>query len=127
MSSSKKIGKKFLSVLSSAALAASCLALMPTAPALAVEAAGESSYIFHDTFESGTDNWSARGSCNAAVSSNATYKGSKALYLSGRTAAWNGGQKSLSTTTFVPGRSYAFSACFANLTGSDTIEFKLTL
>jgi len=127
MSSSKKIGKKFLSVLSSAALAASCLALMPTAPALAVEAAGESSYIFHDTFESGTDNWSARGSCNAAVSSNATYKGSKALYLSGRTAAWNGGQKSLSTTTFVPGRSYAFSACFANLTGSDPTEFKLTL
>ena len=127
MSSSKKIGKKFLSVLSSAALAASCLALVPTAPALAVEAAGESSYIFHDTFESGTDNWSARGSCNAAVSSNATYKGSKALYLSGRTAAWNGGQKSLSTTTFVPGRSYAFSACFANLTGSDPTEFKLTL
>jgi glucuronoarabinoxylan endo-1,4-beta-xylanase len=116
-----------LSVLSSAALAASCLALVPTAPALAVEAAGESSYIFHDTFESGTDNWSARGSCNAAVSSNATYKGSKALYLSGRTAAWNGGQKSLSTTTFVPGRSYAFSACFANLTGSDPTEFKLTL
>lgn len=127
MSSSKKIGKKFLSVLSSAALAASCLALVPTVPALAVEAASESSYIFHDTFESGTDNWSARGSCNAAVSSNATYKGSKALYLSGRTAAWNGGQKSLSTTTFVPGRSYAFSACFANLTGSDPTEFKLTL
>ncbi|WP_294478175.1 alpha/beta hydrolase-fold protein [uncultured Ruminococcus sp.] len=127
MSSSKKLGKKFLSVLSSAALAASCLALVPTAPALAVEAAGESSYIFHDTFESGTDNWSARGSCNAAVSSNATYKGSKALYLSGRTASWNGGQKSLSTTTFVPGRSYAFSACFANLTGSDPTEFKLTL
>ncbi|SEK69306.1 alpha/beta hydrolase-fold protein [Ruminococcus albus] len=127
MSSSKTIGKKLLSVLSSATLAASCLALVPTAPALTVEAAGTSSYIFHDTFESGTDDWSARGGCKAAVSSDAKYMGSRSLFISGRTASWNGGQKSLSTTTFVPGKSYAFSACFTNLTGSDPTEFKLTL
>ncbi len=86
-----------------------------------------SSYIFHDTFENGTDDWSARGGCTAAASSSAKYKGSKSLSLSGRSGAWNGGQKSLSTSAFVPGKSYTFSACFANLEGSDTTEFKLTL
>ena len=134
MSSPTKITKRLVSVLSSAALTASCMTIAPVTTAITANAAGytaaandTSSYLFHDTFESGTDDWSARGSCKAAVSSDATYKGSKALFLSGRTAAWNGGQKSLSTTTFVPGRSYAFSACFANLTGSDPTEFKLTL
>ncbi|SFC26049.1 carbohydrate binding domain-containing protein [Ruminococcus albus] len=127
MSKPKMIGKKFLSVLSSTAMAASCLALVPAAPALTVEAADTSSYIFYDTFESGTDNWSARGSCTAATSTSAKYMGSRSLNLSGRSAAWNGGQKSLSSSTFVPGNSYAFSACFTNITGSDPTEFKLTL
>ncbi|MBO4865853.1 MAG: carbohydrate binding domain-containing protein [Ruminococcus sp.] len=127
MSKSKMIGKKFLSVLSSTAMAASCLALVPAAPALTVEAADTSSYIFYDTFESGADNWSARGSCTAETSSSAKYMGSRSLSLSGRSAAWNGGQKSLSSSTFVPGNSYAFSACFTNITGSDPTEFKLTL
>ena len=127
MSKSKMIGKKFLSVLSSTAMAASCLALVPAAPALTVEAADTSSYIFYDTFESGADNWSARGSCTAETSSSAKYMGSRSLSLSGRSAAWNCGQKSLSSSTFVPGNSYAFSACFTNITGSDPTEFKLTL
>ncbi|WP_294483072.1 family 43 glycosylhydrolase [uncultured Ruminococcus sp.] len=84
-------------------------------------------YWIHDTFESGTDKWSARGSCTASVSSNSKLSGSKSLSFSGRTSTWNGGQRSLSTSTFIPGKSYAFSACFANLDGSDTTEFKLTL
>lgn len=133
MSRSKTITKRLLSVLSSAALTASCLAIAPAAPAITVEAAGYAaaynagSYLFHDTFESGTDGWTARGGCTAAVSGNAKYDGLKSLFLSGRTSAWNGGQKSLSTDTFVPGQSYAFSACFTNLTGSNPTEFKLTL
>ena len=128
------IGKKLVSVLSSAALAASCLAFAPAAPALTAQAADytaaeydTSSYIFHDTFENGKGDWSARGSCSAAVSSDTKFKGSNSLFLSGRTAAWNGGQKALSSNTFVPGRSYAFSACFTNLQGPDRTEFKLTL
>ena len=84
-------------------------------------------YWFHDTFESGMNNWSARGGCSAAASSDTKYKGSKSLNLSGRDAAWNGGQKPLSTSIFTPGKSYAFSACFTNLEGSDPTEFKLTL
>ncbi|SFD12943.1 family 43 glycosylhydrolase [Ruminococcus albus] len=84
-------------------------------------------YFFQDTFESGTNDWSARGGCTAATSTSAKYKGSRSLSLSGRTDAWNGGMKNLSSGTFVAGKSYAFSACFANLTGSDPTEFKLTL
>ncbi len=127
MSSSKTMAKKVLSVLSSAAMAASMLAFSPSMTAITANAADSGSYLFHDTFESGTDDWSARGSCTAATSSTAKYQGSKSLFLSGRTSAWNGGQKSLSSTTFVSGKSYAFSACFANLDGERSTEFKLTL
>ncbi len=84
-------------------------------------------YIFRDTFENGAGDWSGRGGATAEVSSNTKYQGSKSLSLSGRTAPWHGGMKELSTSTFVPGKSYAFSACFINLTGSDPTEFKLTL
>lgn len=86
-----------------------------------------SSYLFHDTFESGSDTWSGRGGCTAETSYDTKYKGSRSMLFSGRTSAWNGGQRELSTSTFVPGKSYAFSACFANLEGSDPTEFKLTL
>jgi len=84
-------------------------------------------YWFHDTFESGTDSWSARGGCTAESSSASKYQGSKSLSISGRTDAWNGGQKSLSTRIFEPGKEFAFSACFTNTTGADAVEFKLTL
>ncbi|MCR5121308.1 MAG: carbohydrate binding domain-containing protein [Ruminococcus sp.] len=86
-----------------------------------------SSYLFHDTFEYGTDDWTARGSCTAAESSDEKYSGSKSLSLSGRSDAWNGGQKALDSSTFVPGKAYAFSACFATQKGSESTEFKLTL
>ena len=89
--------------------------------------AEQSTYMFHDTFESGTNSWSARGGATVASNSDTAYKGSKALSITGRSASWNGAMKSLSTSTFVPGKSYAFSACFTNLSGSDPTEFKLTL
>ena len=125
MSRSTKIAGKVVSVLSSAAMAASCMAFQM--PVTTASAAGTSSYLFHDTFENGTDDWTARGGCKAAVSSDVKYMGSSSLSLSGRTATWNGGQKSLNSATFVPGQSYAFSACFVNMKGSNTTEFKLTL
>ena len=125
MSKQKKIANKFVSVLSSAAIAASCMAFgMPVTTA---SAAGSGSYLFHDTFESGKDDWSARGGCTAATSSAAHYQGSGALSLTGREAAWNGGQKALDPSVFRAGKSYAFSACFMTTRGAGTTEFKLTL
>ncbi|MDO5558087.1 MAG: endo-1,4-beta-xylanase [Oscillospiraceae bacterium] len=83
-------------------------------------------YWFHDTFEDGTNGWTARGGCTAATGSSA-YKGSKALSVSDRTDAWNGGQKSLNSRMFEAGKEYSFSACFMNESGADQTEYKLTL
>jgi arabinoxylan arabinofuranohydrolase len=84
-------------------------------------------YWFHDTFESGTDGWSERGGAKVEKSSASKYAGSNSLSVSGRSDAWNGGQKSLDSRIFKAGEEYAFSACFTNTTGADAVEFKLTL
>ena len=87
----------------------------------------EYGYLLHDTFESGMGKWSARGSCTASASSSTKIKGGSSLLLSGREAVWNGGQRSLSAGTFVPGKTYAFNASFMTPDGPDGTEFKLTL
>lgn len=69
----------------------------------------ENGTFFTDTYESGTNSWSGRGSAKVASSSNAKYQGSKSLYVSGREASWNGASKELSASTFVPGNEYSFS------------------
>jgi arabinoxylan arabinofuranohydrolase len=84
-------------------------------------------YWLHDTFESGTDGWSERGGAKVEKSSASKYAGSNSLSVSGRSDAWNGGQKSLDSRIFKAGEEYAFSACFTNTTGADAVEFKLTL
>ncbi|MCR5600751.1 MAG: family 43 glycosylhydrolase [Ruminococcus sp.] len=65
-------------------------------------------YYYHDTFESGTDNWKGRGDAAVSVGGKA-YSGSKALIVSDRTKAWNGAQKTLDAYTFKAGESYSFS------------------
>ncbi len=86
----------------------------------------ENGYYFHSTYESGTDNWSARGSNSVAVSSNASAAGSKSLYASDRTDAWNGAGYTLSSSVFKPGSSYSFSALAMQETES-SVDFKLSL
>ena len=84
-------------------------------------------YYYHYDMESDLSAFEARGGCTLGPSGRFPYKGSEALVISERTDAWNGAQMSLSTTTFVPGNEYSFSACFAELDGPDVCEFKLTL
>ncbi|MCQ2464314.1 MAG: carbohydrate binding domain-containing protein [Oscillospiraceae bacterium] len=88
----------------------------------------EKGYYYHDTFESGTGEWSARGSVKMEQSSQSHFEGSNALYVSNRTAAWNGVQRDLPSYIFKPGEKYAFSAC-VNYTDGDenTADFSLTL
>lgn len=69
----------------------------------------EDGQFFHDTFENGTNSWSGRGAASVTSSTGAKYQGSKALYVSGRNASWNGASKKLSASTFVPGEEYSFS------------------
>ncbi len=83
-------------------------------------------YYFHDTFESGMGDWGARGAVTAETSSTMAYSGSKSAYISGRTDAWNGIQKSLSTAMFKPGETYCFSAVTGYKTGGSSEEFLMT-
>lgn len=94
-------------------------------PASVTEAQSGSLYI-HSTYESGTDNWSARGGNNVAVSSSAAFAGEKSLYVSGRTDSWNGAGYTLDTSVFQPGQSYSFCAQVMQRE-IETESFKLSL
>ncbi len=86
----------------------------------------ENGYYFYAPFESGKDGWTVRGEDTVEQSSKAAYLGSKSLYVSGRTDSWNGAGYTLSTSTFVPGTSYSFSAMvMQNEAASE--DFKLSL
>ena len=65
--------------------------------------------LVNNTFESGTDGWTGRGAASVASSTDTAYQGTHALYVSGRTAAWNGGSKALNYK-FKAGETYSFSA-----------------
>ena len=84
-------------------------------------------WYFDSTFESGTDSWSGRGAASVASSSSQKYVGSKSLYVSGRTATWNGASKSLDTATYVPGKAYSFSTNVKYTSGNNTEPFYLKL
>ena len=84
-------------------------------------------YIFHDTFESSADSWTARGSASVSKSTSSHYAGSAALSITGRENTWNGATKSLSSSQFKAGSEYAFSACFNAPKADEAVEYKLTL
>ena len=84
-------------------------------------------HIFYDTFESDADSWEGRGVASVRSTLAASYAGDSSLSCTGRTASWNGAQKPLSTTDFVPGTSYSFSVNAMYETGGTTENFKLTM
>ena len=63
----------------------------------------ENGWYFHSTFEGDTDDWSGRGAADVLTSGRTSYKGSEALLVENRTAAWNGTTKPLNTKAFIPG------------------------
>ncbi len=67
-------------------------------------------YYFHSTFESSTDDWEARGSSSVAQTNKQAYAGQGSLYVTDRAETWNGAAIPLSTSTFIPGSTYSFSA-----------------
>ncbi len=68
-------------------------------------------YYFHDTFESGTNDWTGRGAASVSSSSQAAQEGSKSLLVTDRGGTWQGAQKTLDYLTFKAGESYSFSVC----------------
>lgn len=86
----------------------------------------ENGYFFYSDFESTADSWGARGDASVKETSAEVFAGNKSLGVTGRTDSWNGAARSLSTSVFVPGNSYSFSAAvMQNQTASE--DFKLTL
>lgn len=86
----------------------------------------ENGYFFHTTYENGAESWTNRGGCTAEVSGSAALVGSKSMYVSDRTDAWNGIALSLSPA-FKPGETYSFSSnvMYDNGGATDTFYMKL--
>lgn len=67
-------------------------------------------YLFHATFENGTEGFTGRGGESVAAASAEKYEGSSALAVTDRDATWHGATHTLNTSKFKPGESYSFSA-----------------
>ena len=102
----KKCKKKMLTTLLACSTALSSASILPMQTA----AADDASYIFHDTFESGDGGWSGRGGCSVKTDSKMPYADNSALFVSGRTAEWNGAEKDISSICEA-GKTYSFSVC----------------
>ncbi|WP_028514781.1 family 43 glycosylhydrolase [Ruminococcus flavefaciens] len=87
----------------------------------------ENGYYFHNTFESGTESWTGRGSASVAVDKTEAYDGSGSLACTGRNASWNGASKSLSSSVFKAGEEYSFSTVVKYTEGPASQKFYLTL
>ncbi len=87
----------------------------------------ENGYYFHNTFESGTESWTGRGSASVAVDKTEAYDGSGSLACTGRDASWNGASKSLSSSVFKAGEEYSFSTVVKYTEGPASQKFYLTL
>ena len=87
----------------------------------------ENGYYFHNTFESGTDTWTGRGSASVETNKSEHYAGSGSILCSGREANWNGAVRSLSSKVFKAGEEYSFSAVVKYDEGPDDQKFYLTL
>jgi len=83
-------------------------------------------YIFKSTYENSTDGWSGRGGASVTKSDAESLNGSGSVYVSERTAAWNGIVKSLNYK-FKAGESYSFSTNVKYTEGADLTQFHLTL
>lgn len=87
----------------------------------------EYGHFYRDTFENSADKWTGRGPATVTVSSEQSYEGGKSLFVDGRTSAWNGASKALSTNVFEPGKTYSFSTKVKFVSGgiADTFFMKL--
>lgn len=84
-------------------------------------------YFFHDTFETGSSQWNGRGAATVSAVDTVCYEGSKSLQCVDRTAAWNGAARTLSSTAFQAGETYAFSVHVMGADSNTLERFYLTL
>jgi len=97
----------------------------PPLPAVEPDANG---YYYYNTFEDGTtQSWTSRGNTNVVNTSNYAYEGTKSIFVSGRTANWNGTAIALDNKVFIPGNNYSFGVMAMYPDGAAEGTFKLTL
>ncbi len=85
-------------------------------------------YYYHDTFENGSDNWSARGGdVELTMSGRHPYAGTNALLVQKRESAWQGVEKNLDSATFKPGQKYSFSVDVDYEEGEASQKFLLSM
>ncbi|MBP0974421.1 MAG: endo-1,4-beta-xylanase [Oscillospiraceae bacterium] len=87
----------------------------------------ENGYWMDTDFDSSAGSFSGRGAASVEVSSKEAYSGSKSLYVTGRTAEWNGAGTPLSSRIYKPGETYSFSTNAMYTGGEDTDRFYLSL
>ena len=71
--------------------------------------APDDGYLFHSTFERTSDSWTGRAGAEVSRTDAASAAGEKSALVSGRTSAWQGITRKLSSS-FKAGESYSFSA-----------------
>ncbi len=94
------------------------------APTATTVAAGKT--LLSNSFENGAGSFEGRGDAAVALDKSSYYTGSQSLFVSGRTDNWNGAAIPLSTSEYVPGTAYSFSAAVMQATGSAT-DVQMTL
>ena len=83
-------------------------------------------YLMHSTFEGKTDGWSGRGAASVESTSKEHFEGSSSVYVSGRTASWNGVTHALGSK-IKSGTEYSFSTNVKYTDGPDEQLFFFTL
>lgn len=91
-----------------------------------IHALDSAACMFHSTFESGTDQWSARGSSTVTTTQSKAFAGAQSLYVSGRADAWNGAGYVLDSAQFIADKAYSFGVTVMQ-NSIATEDFKLSL
>lgn len=77
--------------------------------------------IYSEDFEDGQTDFTGRGSASASIVSDKFYEGAKSLFVTERTATWNGTSVDL-TSSFVAGQNYKVSAYVMYENGPDSMQ-----
>ena len=91
-------------------------ATQPSATTTTTVPAAVNKTIISNSFDSGLQNWSARGEATVELNSDSSYSG-KSLMVSGRTMEWHGALLDVSSELEV-GKTYSFSAAVLQQSGN---------
>jgi len=87
----------------------------------------ENGYYTHQDFEGSAAEWKGRGSASAEQIRTEGFGGNGSLFVSGRTAVWNGAVTELNRRVYRPGETYCFSADVKYTEGRPSEDFRMTL